>query len=252
MKLISWNVNGIRAAIRSGFHEQVSKIDPDVLCIQETKCNKDQVQVDLPGYAQYWNSAVKKGYAGTAVFTRNEPESVSYGMGMPEHDSEGRIITLEYADFYLVNVYTPNSQQGLVRLPYRMKWDADFLAYVKGLEASKPVVFCGDLNVAHKEIDLKNPRANERNPGFTVEERGALDRCVESGFVDTFRELCKEPGQYTWWSYRFNSRAKDIGWRIDYFWMSGVLEDRLVDAFILKDVTGSDHCPVGIVLKDPS
>jgi exodeoxyribonuclease-3 len=250
VKLISWNVNGIRANLRNGFLDIVAGMDADVVCLQETKVGIDQVHADLPGYHQYWNSAKKRGYSGTAVFTRREPLAVSHGLGMPEHDQEGRVITLEYGDFFLVNVYTPNAQHELLRLEYRMQWDRDFLAYLLKLEERKPVVFCGDLNTAHKEIDLKNPKANERNPGFTREERDALDRFVEHGFLDTFREFNQEPGNYTWWSYRFNARAKDIGWRIDYFWISGSLRPRLKDAFILKDVCGSDHCPVGIVLEE--
>ena len=250
MKLVSWNVNGLRAAIKNGFQGAVEKIDADVLCIQETRAGDGMITVDLPGYRQYWNNAAKKGYSGTAVFTRVEPRSVTFGMGVPEHDREGRIITLEFPLFTLVNVYTPNSQHGLTRLDYRMRWDADFLAYLKKLEQTGPVVFCGDLNVAHKEIDLKNPKANVHNAGFTKEERGAFDRIVESGFVDTFRVFNQEPGHYTWWSYRFNARAKGIGWRIDYFCISSSLLGRLKDAFILDHITGSDHCPVGIVLDD--
>lgn len=249
MKLVSWNVNGIRAAIKNGFCDAVAKMDPDVLCLQETKAIQEQITVDLPGYLQYWNSADKRGYSGTAVFSKIEPISVSCGMGMPEHDREGRIVTLEFGAFFLVNVYTPNAQHGLTRLDYRMKWDAHFLSYLKRLEALKPVIFCGDLNVAHKEIDLKNPKSNIHNPGFTPEERSSMDRYAENGFIDTFREFNTEPGNYTWWSYRFNAREKDIGWRIDYFWISASLRGSLLDAFIVKDVTGSDHCPVGIVIE---
>lgn len=250
MKLISWNVNGLRAAVKSGFQEKVQTLDADVVCIQETRAGNGQIAVDLPGYLQYWNNAEKKGYSGTAVFSRKEPLSVSYGMSMPEHDREGRIITLEFPGFFLVNVYTPNAQRGLTRLGYRMKWDADFLAYLKKLEHTKPVVFCGDLNVAHKEIDLKNPKANVRNAGFSPEERASFDRFVENGFIDTFRVFNQEPGNYTWWSYRFNARAKGIGWRIDYFCISSSLKILLKDAFILEHITGSDHCPVGIVLEE--
>jgi exodeoxyribonuclease-3 len=249
VKLISWNVNGIRAALRNGFLEFMAGVDPDVICLQETKVGIDQISVDLPGYEQFWNSAKKRGYSGTAVFTRRKPLSATYDMGMPEHDQEGRIITLEYEKFFLVNVYTPNAQHELKRLEYRMQWDRDFLNHLLKLEEKKPVVFCGDLNAAHKEIDLKNPKANEKNPGFTREERDGLDRYVEHGFSDTFREFNQEPGNYTWWSYRFKAREKDIGWRIDYFWISGRLKPALKEAFILKDVTGSDHCPVGIVLE---
>jgi len=248
VKLISWNVNGIRAAVRNGFLGVMAQEEPDVVCLQETKAGIDQVSVNLPGYKQYWNSAKKRGYSGTAVFTRVEPLSVSYDMGIPEHDQEGRVITLEFDRFFLVNVYTPNARHELLRLEYRMQWDRDFLSHLVKLDGIKPVVFCGDLNTAHKEIDLKNPKANERNPGFTREEREALDRFVENGFTDTFREFHPGPGHYTWWSYRFKAREKDIGWRIDYFWISNRLKPALKAAFILKDVPGSDHCPVGIVL----
>ena len=250
MKMISWNVNGIRAAIKNGFLDTFADIDPDILCIQEARVHKDQVSIDLPEYKKYWNSAEKKGYSGTAVFSKIEPRSVSYGLGIPDHDNEGRVITLEFNDFYLVNVYTPNSQHDLVRLEYRQSWDRDFLVMVKRLEATKPVVFCGDLNVAHKEIDLKNPKANERNPGFTIEERTGFDKYIEGGFIDTFREFNQEPDNYTWWSYRFNSRGRNIGWRIDYFCISASLRSRLKDAFILKEVMGSDHCPIGIILSE--
>ena len=248
MKLISWNVNGLRAAIKSGFLESVNAMGPDILCLQEIRVSPHEIEVPLDGYLPYWNSARKKGYSGTAVFTRTEPSFVTYGMGIDEHDGEGRIITLEFEWYFLVNVYTPNAQHELVRLDYRRKWDQDFLAYLKKLEEKKPVVFCGDLNVAHKEIDLKNPKANEHNPGFTREERDGFERYIENGFIDTFREFNKEPGSYTWWSYRFHARAKDIGWRIDYFCISKALGPLLKDAFILKDIMGSDHCPVGIVL----
>ncbi|MGC9325000.1 MAG: exodeoxyribonuclease III [Desulfomonilia bacterium] len=250
MKLISWNVNGIRAVMKNGFLDSFHLMDPDVLCIQETRANTDEIDIDLPGFTLYWNSAQKKGYSGTAVFIRREPLSVSYGMGIPEHDTEGRMITLEMESFFLVNVYTPNAQHGLVRLDYRQRWDSDFLAYLKRLEERKPVIFCGDLNVAHKEIDLKNPKANEKNPGFTIEERTGFDRYIHEGFIDTFREFNTDPDKYTWWTYRFNARAKNIGWRIDYFCISTALGGRLEDAFILKDIMGSDHCPVGILLKD--
>ena len=248
MKMVSWNVNGLRAAIKNGFTDSVTRINPDILCIQETRAHKDQVLIEFPEYRKYWYSAEKKGYSGTAVFSKIEPAAVSYGLGIPDHDNEGRVITLEFDDFYLVNVYTPNSQHELVRIEYRQRWDNDFLAMVKGLEETKPVVFCGDLNVAHKEIDLKNPKSNERNPGFTIEERTDFDQYIQSGFIDTFREFNQEPGNYTWWSYRFSSRARNIGWRIDYFCISASLRPRLKDAFILKDVMGSDHCPTGIIL----
>lgn len=250
MKLVSWNVNGMRAVLKSSFLESVGTINPEVVCLQETRVSGHEIHVPLDGYHQYWNSAKKKGYSGTAVFSRIEPISVSNGMGIAEHDTEGRIITLEFQGFFLVNVYTPNAQHELVRLDYRQRWDTDFLAYLKGLEATKPVIFCGDLNVAHKEIDLKNPKANEHNPGFTIEERTGFERYIEQGFIDTFREFNKDPGNYSWWTYRFNARAKNIGWRIDYFCISKALRPMLMDAFILKDIMGSDHCPVGIVLKD--
>ena len=250
MKLVSWNVNGMRAVLKNDFLEKVGTINPEVVCLQETRVSGHEIHVPLDGYHQYWNSAKKKGYSGTAVFSRIEPISVSNGMGIAEHDTEGRIITLEFQGFFLVNVYTPNAQHGLVRLDYRQRWDTDFFAYLKGLEATKPVIFCGDLNVAHKEIDLKNPKANEHNPGFTIEERNGFERYIEQGFIDTFREFNKDAGNYSWWTYRFNARAKNIGWRIDYFCISKALRPMLMDAFILKDIMGSDHCPVGIVLKD--
>ena len=250
MRLISWNVNGLRAALKNNFLERVGTMNPDILCLQETRVSQHEIDVPLDGYHQYFNSAKKRGYSGVAVFSRTMPESVSYGLGMDEHDNEGRIITLDLKDYYLVNVYTPNAQHELVRLDYRQKWDADFLSFLKKLEQEKPVIFCGDLNVAHQEIDLKNPKSNERNPGFTIEERRGFDRYIESGFIDTFREFNKEPGHYTWWTYRFHARAKNIGWRIDYFCISKALRSRLKDAFILKDVMGSDHCPVGIILGE--
>jgi exodeoxyribonuclease III len=248
MKLISWNVNGLRAALKNNFLENVQMMNPDILCLQETRASHHEIHVPLDGYHQYFSSAKKKGYSGTAVFSRMMPESVSYGLGMDEHDSEGRIITIDLKDYYLVNVYTPNAQHELVRLDYRQKWDIDFLSFLKKLEQKKPVVFCGDLNVAHKEIDLKNPKSNVHNPGFTIEERRGFDRFIENGFIDTFREFNKEPDNYSWWSYRFNARAKNIGWRIDYFCISKALRPRLKDAFIMKDIMGSDHCPVGITL----
>lgn len=248
--MVSWNVNGMRAVLKNDFLGKVGAINPEVVCLQETRVSGQEIHVPFDGYHQYWNSAKKKGYSGTAVFSRIEPISASNGMGIAEHDTEGRIITLEFQGFFLVNVYTPNAQHGLVRLDYRQRWDTDFLAYLKGLEATKPIVFCGDLNVAHKEIDLKNPKANEHNPGFTIEERSGFERYIEQGFIDTFREFNKDPGNYSWWTYRFNARAKNIGWRIDYFCISKALRPMLMDAFILKDIMGSDHCPVGIVLKD--
>ena len=250
MKLVSWNVNGLRAALKNNFSESVQAMNPDILCLQETRVSQHEIKVPLDGYHQYFSSARKRGYSGTAVFTRIEPESISYGMGKEEHDGEGRIITLGFRDFTLVNVYTPNAQHGLVRLDYRQQWDADFLSFIRGLERQRPVIFCGDLNVAHKEIDIKNPKSNERNPGFTIEERSGFDQYISHGFIDTFREFNQEPGNYSWWSYRFNARARNIGWRIDYFCISRDLKPRLRDAFILKDIMGSDHCPVGITLED--
>lgn len=250
MKLISWNVNGIRACVQKGFIDFFRKSEADIFCIQETKMQEGQLELELPGYYQYWNYARKKGYSGTAVFTKKEPLSAVYGIGTEEHDQEGRVITLEYEDFYLVTVYTPNSQNELLRLPYRMKWEKDFLAYLKVLEEKKPVVFCGDLNVAHKEIDLKNPKTNRKNAGFTDEERQKFTELLEAGFIDTFRYFYPETeGMYSWWSYRFQARAKNAGWRIDYFCVSECLRDRLVDAKILSEVTGSDHCPVELEME---
>ena len=240
MKLISWNVNGLRACVTKGFMDFFAEADADIFCIQESKLQEGQIQLELPGYYQYWNYAGKKGYSGTAVFTRQEPLSVSYGIGIEEHDQEGRVITLEFGDFYLVTVYTPNSQNELARLSYRMEWEDAFLAYLKKLEEKKPVIFCGDLNVAHREIDLKNPKTNRRNAGFTDEEREKFSRLLESGFIDTFRYFYPDQEQiYSWWSYRFRAREKNAGWRIDYFCVSESLKERLVDAKILTDVMGS-------------
>ena len=251
MKLISWNVNGLRACMGKGFADFFREADADLFCIQESKLQAGQIALELPGYHQYWNYAEKKGYSGTAVFSRREPLGVSYGIGQEEHDREGRVITLEFADFYLVTVYTPNSQDGLARLDYRMEWEDAFLSYLKGLEVKKPVVFCGDLNVAHQEIDLKNPKTNRKNAGFTDEERAKFSRLLENGFIDTFRYFYPDlEGAYSWWSYRFHAREKNAGWRIDYFLVSPALKDRLEDALIYKDVYGSDHCPVGLILKD--
>lgn len=245
MKFISWNVNGIRACVQKGFMDFFQDIDADILCIQESKMQEGQLELDTPGYYQYWNYAKKKGYSGTAVFTKKEPLSVAYGLGIDEHDQEGRVITLEFEEYYFVTVYTPNSQNELARLPYRMKWEDDFLAYLKRLEENKPVIFCGDLNVAHKEIDLKNPKTNRKNAGFTDEERGKFSNLLEAGFVDTFRYFYPDQeGIYSWWSYRFSARAKNAGWRIDYFCVSDRLKERLKDAKILTDVMGSDHCPI--------
>ncbi len=249
-KFISWNVNGLRACVGKGFLDFFKEIDADVFCIQESKLQEGQIDLDLPGYHQYWNYALKKGYSGTAMFTREEPLSVSYGIGMEEHDTEGRVITAEFPDYYVVTCYTPNSQDGLARLDYRMKWEDDFLAYLKGLEKKKPVVFCGDLNVAHKEIDLKNPKTNRKNAGFTDEERGKFTDLLSAGFIDTFRYFYPDAeGIYSWWSYRFSARAKNAGWRIDYFCVSESLKDRLVSASIHTEVMGSDHCPVELVME---
>ncbi len=250
MKLISWNVNGIRACVQKGFLDFFKEVDADIFCIQESKMQAGQLELELDGYHQFWNYAEKKGYSGTAIFTKKAPISVQYGIGIEEHDQEGRVITLEYDDFYVVTVYTPNSQDGLKRLEYRMKWESDFLAYLKKLEEKHPVIFCGDLNVAHKEIDLKNPKTNRKNPGFTDEERGKFDDVLNAGFVDTFRHFYPDMENiYSWWSYRFSARAKNAGWRIDYFCVSECLKERLEDAKILTDILGSDHCPVELDLK---
>lgn len=250
MKIISWNVNGIRAVLKKGFLDFVKKENPDILCIQETKAHPDQVDSMLKNYPHhFWNSASKKGYSGTAIFSKLKPLSVTYDMGLEKHDDEGRIITLELPDFYLITVYTPNSQRVLARLKYRQNWDKDFLKYLKKLEKTKPVIFAGDLNVAHKEIDLKNPGPNKNNAGFTKEERKGFDNLINAGFIDSFREFNKEPNNYTWWSYMFNARARNIGWRIDYFCLSKKLKKILKNAFILPKIMGSDHCPIGVVLK---
>ena len=250
MKLISWNVNGLRACVTKGFMDFFNEMDADIFCVQETKLQPGQIQMDLPGYHQYWNSAVKKGYSGTAIFTRQEPLSVAYGIGVEEHDQEGRVITLEFEDFYVVTVYTPNSQRELTRLEYRMTWEDAFLSYLKGLEKNKPVVFCGDLNVAHKEIDLKNPKSNRKNAGFTDEERNKMSVLLENGFVDNFRYFYPNlKDVYSWWSYMGQARAKNVGWRIDYFITSESLKDRLVDAKIHMQVMGSDHCPVELEIR---
>ena len=250
MKFISWNVNGIRACVQKGFMDFFNEIDADIFCLQETKMQEGQLVLDLPGYHQYWNYAEKKGYSGTAIFTKEEPISVAYGLGIEEHDHEGRVITLEFNDFYFITVYVPNSQNELKRLPYRMQWEDDFLAYIKKLEEKKPVIFCGDLNVAHKEIDLKNPKTNRKNAGFTDEERGKFSTLLENGFVDSFRYFYPDvENTYSWWSYRFKAREKNAGWRIDYFVVSEALKDRLEDAKIHAEVFGSDHCPVELDLK---
>ncbi|MCQ2550797.1 MAG: exodeoxyribonuclease III [Clostridia bacterium] len=245
MKLVSWNVNGIRAILGKNFLEDFKKLDADIFALQETKCQVGQVDIDLPGYYQYWNAAVKKGYSGTAIFTKKEPLSVNYGIGIEKHDQEGRVITLEFEDFYFITVYTPNSQNELARLDYRMEWEDAFLEYIKKLDDVKPVIYCGDLNVAHEEIDLKNPKANERNAGFTIEERNKLSKVIESGFIDSFRHFYPDKRDiYSWWSYRFRARDNNAGWRIDYFMVSEKLKDKMVDAKIHTDIFGSDHCPV--------
>lgn len=250
MKLISWNVNGLRACVDKGFLSFFKEADADIFCIQESKLSEGQISLDLPGYHQYWNYAEKKGYSGTALFSKEEPLSVTMGIGMEEHDKEGRVITAEYPAFYLVTVYTPNAQRELTRLAYRLTWEEAFLAYLKKLEAKKPVIFCGDLNVAHKEIDLKNPKSNRKNAGFTDEERGCFTRLLESGFTDTFRYFYPElAGAYSWWSYMFKAREKNAGWRIDYFVVSDCLKDRLQSAAIHSEVLGSDHCPVELVIQ---
>lgn len=248
-KLVSWNVNGLRAVLNKGFLDFFAAADADAVCLQETKCTPDQVDLAPKGYELIWNCAEKKGYSGTAVFTRVAPWDVRLGIGKRHHDGEGRVITVEYDDYYLVNVYTPNAQRTLERLPYRQQWDADFLRYLKGLEKKKPVVFCGDLNVAHKEIDLANPKSNKKNAGFTPEERAGFDALVAAGFVDTFRHFEPGAGHYTWWSQRPGVRAKNIGWRIDYFVVSQALKPRLRKAAIMPHVMGSDHCPVTLELK---
>ena len=250
MKMVSWNVNGLRAAMGKGFMDAFRELDADLFCLQETKLQAGQIELDLPGYRQYWNCAEKKGYSGTAVFSRPEPLSVRYGIGVEEFDHEGRVITLEFADFWFITVYTPNSQDGLARLPWRMAWEDAFLAYLKQLDAKKPVIFCGDLNVAHKEIDLKNPKTNTQNAGFTPEERGKMTALLDSGFIDTFRFFYPDRTDiYSWWSYRFQSRSRNTGWRIDYFIASERLKDRLEGAEIHTEIYGSDHCPVELRIR---
>ena len=249
MKFISWNVNGFRACLEKGFEDFFVQQNADFFCIQETKMQQGQAEFESEGYYQYWNSAEKKGYSGTAVFTRHKPLSVSYGLGIPEHDSEGRAITLEYEDFYLLCVYTPNSQRELARLDYRMSWEDALREYIIGLDKIKPVVYCGDLNVAHEEIDLKNPKTNHFSAGFSDEERGRFTELLESGFSDTFRTLYPDTVKYSWWSYMYKAREKNVGWRIDYFVVSNRLMERVKDAYILTDVMGSDHCPVGMELQ---
>ena len=249
MKLVSWNVNGLRACVGKYFEQQFKDLDADFFCLQETKMQAGQLDLSFPGYESYWNYADKKGYSGTAIFTKHKPLSVTYGIGIDEHDHEGRVITLEMDDFYLVTVYTPNSQDGLRRLDYRMKWEDDFQAYLHKLDEKKPVVVCGDMNVAHQEIDLKNPKTNHKNAGFTDEEREKMTQLLDNGFIDTFRTLYPEQVTYSWWSYRFRAREKNTGWRIDYFLISEPLKDRLEDAEIHTEIMGSDHCPVEGDLK---
>lgn len=250
MKFISWNVNGLRACVTKGFMDYFKEVDADIFCLQETKLQEGQIELELKGYYDYWNYATKKGYSGTAIFTKKKPLSVSYGIDIEEHDNEGRVITLEFEDFYFVTVYTPNSQKGLKRLDYRMKWEDDFRSYLNKLDEIKPVIMCGDLNVAHKEIDLKNPKTNKKNAGFTDEERNKFTEFLDSGFIDTYRYFNPDKeGVYSWWSYRFNARKNNAGWRIDYFCVSQKLKDRLVSASIHTEILGSDHCPAELVIK---
>ncbi len=252
MKLISWNVNGLRAVITKGFEDFFYSVDSDVFCIQETKMQQGQIDITLKGYSQYWNSAIKKGYSGTAIFLKEDmkPKTVKFGIGVEEHDQEGRVITLEFEQFFLVNVYTPNSKRELERLDYRMIWEDEFRNYLKKLESIKPVIVCGDMNVAHKEIDLKNPKTNTHNAGFTIEERNKMTELQNEGFIDTFRYLYPyKENAYTWWSYMHNARQKNVGWRIDYFLVSRVLKDRIKQAYIFEEVYGSDHCPVGLEIN---
>jgi exodeoxyribonuclease-3 len=250
MRFVSWNVNGLRACVGKNFLEDFARLDADFFCLQETKLQSGQIELDLPGYHQYWNYAEKKGYSGTAIFAKAPALSVSYGIGIAEHDTEGRVITLEYEDFYLVTCYTPNSQRELTRLDYRMVWEDAFLTYLKNLDVKKPVILCGDLNVAHQPIDLKNPSSNRQNAGFTDEERNAFSRLLDNGFTDSFRYLYPDvTGAYSWWSYMFSARAKNAGWRIDYFVVSNRLQEKILEAAIHADVMGSDHCPVSLELN---
>ena len=250
MKLISWNVNGLRACVGKGFLDYFKEQQADIFCLQETKLQEGQIELELDGYHQYWNYAEKKGYSGTAIFTKEKPISVHYGIGIEEHDKEGRVITLEFEKFYMITVYTPNSQEKLARLDYRMKWEEDFKNYLLELDKKKPVIVCGDLNVAHKEIDLKNPKTNRKNAGFTDDEREKFTELLNSGFIDTFRYFYPDTtGIYSWWSYRFNARKNNAGWRIDYFIVSELLKDRLVSANIHTEVLGSDHCPVELIIE---
>jgi len=251
MKLISWNVNGLRAIYKKGFIDVFKNLDADIFCIQETKMQEGQIELDLSGYYEYYNYAERKGYSGTAIFTKKEPLNVSYGIGVEEHDKEGRVITLEFEDFYMVNCYTPNSGRELARLDYRMIWEEAFRKYLKELDKKKPVILCGDLNVAHTEIDLKNPKSNRKNAGFTDEERSKIDKLLKSGFTDSFRKVYPDKeGCYTWWSYMFNARANNAGWRIDYFLVSDRISENIKDAYIYSDIMGSDHCPVGLELLE--
>ena len=251
MKLISWNVNGLRAIYKKGFLEFLNEIDADIFCIQETKMQEGQIELNLPKYNQYYNYAERKGYSGTAIFTKIKPLNVDYGIGIEEHDKEGRVITLEFDNFYMVNCYTPNSGRELARLDYRMIWEEEFRKYLKELDSKKPVILCGDLNVAHTEIDLKNPKSNRKNAGFTDEERGKIDILLKSGFTDTFRSIYPDKeGCYTWWSYMFNARANNAGWRIDYFLVSDRISKDIKDAYIYSDIMGSDHCPVGLEIEN--
>lgn len=247
-KFISWNVNGIRSCISKGFLDYFNEADADIFCVQETMLQQGQIELDLPGYFQYWNYAEKKGYSGTAMFTKEEPLSVTYGIGIEEHDHEGRVITAEFADYYFITCYTPNSQKELKRIKYRMKWEDDFKAYLKNLEKTKPVILCGDLNVAHKEIDIKKPNANRNNPGFSDMERNKMTKLLADGFIDSYRYFNPDTtGVYSWWSFRFDARRKNIGWRIDYFLTSEILKDKLISVDIHTDVFGSDHCPVELI-----
>lgn len=251
MKFVSWNVNGLRACVNKGFMETFNKLDADFFCLQETKMQPEQLKLDLPGYWQYWNSAVRKGYSGTAVFSRKKPLHVTYGIGIEEHDQEGRVITLEMDKFYLVTVYTPNSKNELARLSYRLEWEKAFSKYLFGLKENKPTIVCGDLNVAHEEIDLKNPDSNHKNAGFSDEERHAFTQLLATGFIDTFRFLYPDKvGAYSWWSYLRKARDRNAGWRIDYFLISESMQDNIANAFIYSDILGSDHCPVGLELKN--
>ncbi len=250
MKLVSWNVNGLRAVLKKGFEDFFYKIDADIFCIQETKMQEGQIEdFILKGYTQYWNSALKKGYSGTAIFTKIKPKNVSYGIGIKEHDQEGRVITLEFDKFYIINIYTPNSKRELERLEYRMIWEEEIRKYLNKLSKKKPVIMCGDLNVAHEEIDLKNPKTNKRNAGFTNEEREKMTKLLKSGFIDSFRYIYPKKIAYTWWSYMGQARQKDVGWRIDYFVVSKDIKEKIKDAYIYKDIYGSDHCPVGIEIE---